>query len=116
MTIFDNMPRTGLPPHLDGWAGWRQTVDLLSELEIIEDGTKIWWDLRPSDTFPTLETRICDVCPSIDDTLTLAALVQAIMRALWRLRRANRSWAALRPVPARGRIAGVPCDTARRAP
>ena len=92
MTIFDNMPRTGLPPHLDGWAGWRRSVDLLSALDVIEDGTKIWWDMRPSDTFPTLEARICDVCPAIEDTLTMAALVQAIMRALWRLRRGNRSW------------------------
>ena len=92
MTIFDNMPRTGLPPHLDGWAGWRRSVDLLSALDVIEDGTKIWWDMRPSDTFPTLEVRICDVCPAIEDALTMAALVQAIMRALWRLRRANRSW------------------------
>ena len=92
MTIFDNMPRTGLPPHLDGWAGWRRSVDLLTSLEVIEDGTKIWWDLRPSDTFPTLEARICDVCPRLEDALTMAALVQAIMRALWRLRRGNRSW------------------------
>ena len=92
MTIFDNMPRTGLPPHLDGWAGWRRSVDLLTSLEVIEDGTKIWWDLRPSDTFPTLEARICDVCPRMEDALTMAALVQAIMRALWRLRRGNRSW------------------------
>ena len=92
MTIFDNMPRTGLPPELDGWTGWRRSVDFLARLDVIEDGTKIWWDMRPSDSFPTLEVRICDVCPQIEDTLTLAALVQALMRALWRLRVSNRSW------------------------
>ena len=92
MTVFDNMPRTGLPPHLEGWADWRRSVGLLADLEVIEDGSKIWWDLRPSENFPTLETRICDVCPRMEDTLTLAATVQALMRALWRLRQKNQSW------------------------
>ena len=92
LSVFDNMPRTGLPPHLDRWADWRRAVDLLVDLEVIEDGTKIWWDLRPSETFPTLEARICDVCPAVEDTLTMAATVQALMRALWRLRTSNRRW------------------------
>ena len=92
MTVFDNMPRTGLPPHLEAWSDWRRSVDLLVDLKIIEDGTKIWWDLRPSETFPTLEARICDVCPAMEDTLTLAATVQALTRALWRLRQRNQSW------------------------
>ena len=92
MTVFDDLPRTGLPPHLDSWADWRRSVELLCGLGVIEDGSKIWWDARPSEAFPTLETRICDICPSIEDTLTLAALVQALMRALWRLRQGNRTW------------------------
>ena len=92
MTVFDNMPRTGLPPHLDGWADWRRSVKLLADLNVIEDGSKIWWDLRPSESFPTLEARICDVCPRMEDTLTLAATVQALTRALWRLRQKNQSW------------------------
>ena len=92
MTIFDNMPRTGLPPHLESWSDWRRAVDLLRDLGIVEDASKIWWDLRPSENFPTLETRICDICPRIEDTLTLAATVQALSRALWRLRKGNRSW------------------------
>jgi carboxylate-amine ligase len=58
----------------------------------IEDATKIWWDVRPSARFPTLETRICDVCPRIDDTIALAALVQCILRMLWRLSRVNQRW------------------------
>ena len=92
MTVFDNMPRTGLPPHLEGWADWRRSVDLLRGLEVIEDGSKIWWDLRPSEAFPTLEARICDVCPRMEDALTMAALVQSLARALWRLRQRNQSW------------------------
>jgi carboxylate-amine ligase len=92
MTVFDDLPRTGLPPHLGSWADWRRSVDLLRGLGVIEDGSKIWWDARPSEAFPTLEVRICDICPAIEDTLTLAALVQALMRALWRLRHGNRTW------------------------
>lgn len=82
--VFDNMPRSGLPPRLDGWADWEHRVALLTDLGIIADASKIWWDLRPSDAFPTLETRICDVCPRMEDTLTLAALIQSLMRGLHR--------------------------------
>lgn len=92
LTIFDNMPRTGLPPILADWTDWRQSVETLTDLGVIEDGSKIWWDLRPSDSFPTLETRICDVSPRMEDTLMLAGLVQATLRRLWRLRQGNQRW------------------------
>ncbi|TFL16870.1 carboxylate-amine ligase [Jannaschia formosa] len=92
LTVFDNMPRTGLPPLLSNWSDWRRTVGTLVNLGVIEDGTKIWWDLRPSDSFPTLETRICDACPRIDDALTMAALVQCTHRMLWRLKNRNQRW------------------------
>jgi gamma-glutamyl:cysteine ligase YbdK (ATP-grasp superfamily) len=52
-------------------------VRVLIDLGIIEDATKIWWDLRPSARFPTLESRICDVTPRLEHTLSLAALTQA---------------------------------------
>jgi carboxylate-amine ligase len=92
LTVFDNLPRTGLPPTLETWDDWRRSVDTLVSLGVIEDASKIWWDLRPSEAFPTLETRICDVSPRLEDTLTLAALVQCTMRMLWRLSRANQRW------------------------
>jgi carboxylate-amine ligase len=92
MTVFDNMPRTGLPPALENWGEWERSVAALTHLGLIEDGSKIWWDLRPSEAFPTLEARICDVCPRMEDTLTLAALVQCTMRMLWRLSRRNQRW------------------------
>jgi carboxylate-amine ligase len=92
LTIFDNLPRTGLPPRFDGWGDFRRSVDLLTRLEVIEDATKIWWDLRPSHSFPTLETRICDVPPRVEDTLALAALIQATLRMLWRLSKRNQRW------------------------
>lgn len=92
LTIFDNLPRTGLPPRMGSWGEFRRSVDILVELGLIEDATKIWWDLRPSHRFPTIESRICDVSPRIEDTLTLAALTQAIVRMLWRLGQKNQRW------------------------
>lgn len=97
LTVFDNMPRTGLPPHFASWGEYQRTVDTLVDLNVIEDATKIWWDLRPSDRYPTLETRICDVSPRLEDALSIAAATQAIMRMLWRLKVKNQRWRAYDP-------------------
>jgi carboxylate-amine ligase len=94
LTIFDNLPRTGLPPSFASWAEYQRSTGVLIDLGVIEDTTKIWWDLRPSHRFPTLETRICDVCPRLEDALTLAALVQCFTRYFMRLRAANLRWRA----------------------
>ena len=98
MTIFDSMPRTGLPPRLTGWADWQARVDTMVGLGIMEDASKIWWDLRPSSKFPTLETRICDVSPRMEDTLTLAALTQALVRFLCRRAEAGDPWRETDPL------------------
>ncbi len=92
LTVFDNLPRTGLPPELTSWAEYERTTGALVDLGIIEDSSKIWWDLRPSHRFPTLESRICDVCPRMEDALTIAAVTQALMRMLWRLKTKNQRW------------------------
>lgn len=92
LTVFDNLPRTGLPPRLESWGEYERSVQILVDLGLIEDSSKIWWDLRPSSRFPTLESRICDVAPNLEDTLTLAALTQAIMRMLFRLAKRNQRW------------------------
>jgi carboxylate-amine ligase len=92
LTVFDNLPRTGLPPMFSSFAEYRRTTDVLIKLGVIEDTTKIWWDLRPSHRFPTLETRIMDVSPRMEHALSLAALVQAITRMLCRLRDRNLRW------------------------
>ncbi|MCU4653552.1 carboxylate-amine ligase [Roseibacterium sp. SDUM158016] len=92
LTVFDNLPRTGLPPRFDSYAEYERTTGTLIDLGLIEDTTKIWWDLRPSHRFPTLETRICDVCPRMEDALTLAATVQCLVRHLTRLRQSNLRW------------------------
>ncbi len=92
LTIFDNLPRTGLPPQLDGWGSFERSVDALIEMGTIQDSSKIWWDLRPSSKYPTLETRICDASPRLETTLGLAALIQCLLRMLWRLSRVNQRW------------------------
>ncbi|MEJ8560231.1 carboxylate-amine ligase [Yoonia sp. GPGPB17] len=92
LTVFDNLPRTGLPPYMKDWAQFASTVDTLIDLELIEDASKIWWDLRPSSKFPTIESRICDVAPRMDVTLTLAALTQCLTRMLWRKSTSGEGW------------------------
>lgn len=92
LTIFDNLPRTGLPPGFTSWSEYERSVQVIVDSGAIEDGSKIWWDVRPSARFPTLESRICDVSSRIEDTLTIAALTQCLMRMLWRLRKANQRW------------------------
>jgi carboxylate-amine ligase len=92
LAIVQEMPRTGLPGRFAGWDEYRATVDVLVKAKVIEDATKIWWDLRPSARFPTLEMRITDVCTRMSDGLAIAALYLSLCRMLYRLRRANQSW------------------------
>ncbi|WP_306152623.1 carboxylate-amine ligase [Roseovarius sp. MMSF_3281] len=92
LTVFDNLPRTGLPPRMESFGEFERSVQALVDLEVIEDSSKIWWDLRPSHQFPTLESRICDVQPRLEDALSLAAMVQALSRMLWRLAVKNQRW------------------------
>lgn len=92
LTVFDDLPRTGMPPRFSSWGEYRRSVQVIINAGMIEDGTKIWWDVRPSWRYPTLETRICDVSPRLADALSIAALIQSTMRMLWRLKRANQRW------------------------
>ncbi|WP_298964102.1 carboxylate-amine ligase [uncultured Roseibium sp.] len=92
LSVFNELPRTGLPPRFESNYEYRHTVDILTNAGVIEDATKIWWDLRPSDRFPTLEMRVTDVCPRLDDAIAIAALYRCLCRMLFRLRRANQSW------------------------
>lgn len=92
LSVFDELPRTGLPPQFLSFSEYERTVQVLVDAGLIEDGSKVWWDLRPSTKFPTLEMRVTDVCPLIDDTLCIAALFQCLCRYLYRLRRNNQRW------------------------
>jgi carboxylate-amine ligase len=92
LTIYNSLPRTGLPDRFDSYLEFRRHLDTLIRNGLIEDTTKIWWDLRPSPRYPTLETRIMDCCTTLDDTICLAALNVSLTRMLYRLRQANQSW------------------------
>ena len=98
LTIFDALPRTGLPERFQSYAEYRRHVDILINAGVMEDSTKIWWDLRPSNRYPTLETRIMDVCTRVDDAITLAAILVCILRMLYRLRQANQRWRIYTPM------------------
>ncbi len=92
LAVFSEMPRTGLPEPFSGYAEFERHLEVLTKAKVIEDGTKIWWDIRPSSRFPTLEMRICDICTRLEDSLTVAALYTCILRWLWRLKRMNAQW------------------------
>ncbi len=92
LAIFRELPRTGLPGRFNSWDEYRQTVDVLVRGKVMEDASKIWWDLRPSAKFQTLEMRITDICTRSRDAVTVAALYACITRMLRRLRRNNQSW------------------------
>lgn len=92
LTIFDALPRTGLPPLFESAAEYQRHVDILINAGLLEDATKIWWDIRPSARYPTLETRIFDVCTTLEDAVSLAALTTCVLRMLFRLRVKNQRW------------------------
>jgi carboxylate-amine ligase len=90
--ISVELPRAGLPQTFSSAAEYRRMVDLLVKLGRIEDASKIWWDLRPSANFPTLELRITDVCTRLEDGIAIAATYQAIIHMLIALKRRNQRW------------------------
>jgi carboxylate-amine ligase len=83
--VFKQFPRTDIPDHFDSYSNFQRYVDLLVKTGCINDGKKIWWDLRPHPVFPTLEFRICDIPTRVDDTVAIAALFQAIVAKLTNL-------------------------------
>jgi glutamate---cysteine ligase / carboxylate-amine ligase len=80
--VFKKFPRTDIPDHFESFQQYQSYVDLLVKMNCIQDGTKIWWDVRPHCKFPTLEFRICDIPTRVDDTIAVAALFQAIVAKL----------------------------------
>jgi carboxylate-amine ligase len=92
LAAYQELPRTGLPGRFESWEEYRHTVDLLVRNAVIEDASKIWWDLRPSSRFPTLEMRVTDVCTRLEDAVCVAAMFVSILRMLYRIRRANQTW------------------------
>ncbi|MFC4351125.1 carboxylate-amine ligase [Fodinicurvata halophila] len=92
MAVFDELPRTGLPVSFESWGEYERHLKVLIQAGVIDDASKIWWDLRPSARFPTLELRIPDICTRLQDGLAIAGLYQSLLRMLWRLKRRNQRW------------------------
>jgi len=87
--IFTRFPRTGIPDHFESYSSFQRYVELLIETGCIDNGRKIYWDVRPHPFFPTLEFRICDIPTRVDDTIAIAALFQALVAKLNKLLEQN---------------------------
>ena len=92
ISVFDELPRTGLPERFESWGEYARHVDVMTKAGLLEDATKLWWDVRPSARFPTLEMRIPDICSRVDDSICIAALFICLLSMLCRLRRSNQRW------------------------
>lgn len=91
-SVFRSLPRTGMPDEFGSWADYRRHVDVLRRAGVIEDATRLWWDLRPSDRYPTLEMRATDICTNIADAMTVTALYVSLLSMLFRMRLDNQRW------------------------
>ena len=92
LTVFDALPRTGLPDMVTSYGEYTRLVDQLVSAGCIEDASKIWWDIRPSMKYPTLEQRVTDVCSRVEDAACIAAMYQSLLAYLYRLRSRNQRW------------------------
>ncbi|MGA7227989.1 MAG: carboxylate-amine ligase [Acidimicrobiia bacterium] len=94
LVIFKNLPRTGVPEEFLSWGEYERMLDIMISAGLLEDATKLWWDIRPSARYPTLEMRVSDVCTRLDDAMTVAALYLCLLGYLFRLRKLNQRWRA----------------------
>src|SRR5580700_10527023 len=91
-TVFRRFPRTGIPEQFESWSAYENFVNLLMKLNRIDNGKKIWWDVRPHPMFGTLEFRMFDVTTRVEEAVSIAALTQAIVVKLHRLYERNMSY------------------------
>jgi len=87
--VFRRFPRTGIPDRFESWSEYQEYIKLLVDLNCLDNAKKIWWDIRPHPTFGTLEFRICDVPTAPRATIAIAALAQAVIVKLYKLRSRN---------------------------
>lgn len=92
ISVFDELPRAGLPEIFDSHGEYQRHLDVLVNAGLIEDASKLWWDVRPSARFPTLELRIPDICTRLQDGVTIAAFFTCLLRMLFRLKMRNQRW------------------------
>jgi carboxylate-amine ligase len=87
--VWQQFPRTGIPEEFASWSEFENYVNLLVKTNSIDNGKKLWWDLRPHPLFNTLEFRVCDMPATADETIALVALFQALVAKLYKLRMQN---------------------------
>ena len=92
LTVAEALPRTGFPEKFGSWSDFRRHVDVLVRAGIIEDSTMVWWHIRPSERYPTLEMRVTDLPTRMEDTIAIASMYVCLLRMLWRLKLENRRW------------------------
>ena len=90
--VWRSLPRTGMPDEFDGWRDFERHAQVLIDAGVIEDATRLWWDIRPSVRYPTLEMRSTDIATRAEDAVTLAALFVSLLSMLYRLREDNQRW------------------------
>jgi glutamate---cysteine ligase / carboxylate-amine ligase len=90
--VFDKFPRTNMPDYFPSWGEYDNYVKLLIKTRCIDNAKKIWWDIRPHPFFNTLEFRVCDIPMRVEETIALAALIQATVAKLYRLYSANQGF------------------------
>lgn len=82
LNFFSGLPRTGIPPNMNNWSDYEEVIEEMRSLDFIQDGTEVWWDIRPSAKYPTIELRICDTCSLVEDAVALAALYLCLIHHL----------------------------------
>jgi carboxylate-amine ligase len=90
--VFDKFPRTNIPDTFSSWGEFENFVNLLIKTNCMDNAKKIWWDLRPHPFFSTLEFRICDIPLRADETIAIAALIQATVAKLHQLLAQNQTF------------------------
>src|SRR6202050_2877493 len=90
--VFDRFPRTNIPDTFASWSDFENFVNLLVRTNCIDNAKKIWWDIRPHPFFNTLEVGVCDIPMRLDETIAIAALIQATVVKLFHLHAHNQSW------------------------
>ncbi len=90
LTLMGGLPRTGIPGPLHSRDEYEELLGEYQRMKFVEDGSELWWDIRPSHAFPTVELRICDICTRIEDAVCIAALYASLVRMLMRLDRQDR--------------------------
>ena len=87
--VFEHFPRTNLPDSFNSYAEFESYVDLLIKTNCIDNAKKIWWDVRPHPFFNTVEVRVCDIPLRAEESIAIAALIQATACKLWKLHSCN---------------------------